>query len=60
MVARLRVVFDDIRVRRGAFDDVDVVLLPRRKNGDADHLARAALRLSEKVVRCRWRRGRGR
>jgi ribonuclease HI len=59
-VARLRAVFDDIAARRAAFDGVDVVLVGRRDNGDADRLARAALGLGPKVTRSRWRRDRRR
>lgn len=59
-VERLRLVFDDIRAQLAAFDHVDVVRVPRRDNAEADRLARAALGRGDKVVRCRWRRGRGR
>lgn len=57
-VARLRAVFDDIAAHRADFDIVDVVLVGRRDNADADRLARAALGLGAKVTRSRWRRDR--
>jgi ribonuclease HI len=59
-VARLRAVFDEVAARRAGFDVVEVVLVGRRDNGDADRLARAALGLGPKVTRSRWRRDRRR
>jgi len=58
MVQRLRAVFDDIARQRALFDVVDVVLVPRHENDEADLLARAALGLGVKVTRSRWRRDR--
>jgi ribonuclease HI len=57
-VPRLRAVFDEVATRRGQFAHVDVALVSRRDNGDADRLARAALGLGVKVTRSRWRRDR--
>jgi ribonuclease HI len=59
-VDHLRALFDDIAGRRAVFDFVDVVLVGRRDNGDADRLARAALGLGVKVTRSRWRSDRRR
>lgn len=59
-VGRLRAVFDAIEEQRVGFEVVDVVLVGRRDNGEADRLARAALGLGVKVTRSRWRSDRRR
>lgn len=59
-VERLRTVFDAIAEQRAGFEVVDVVLVGRRDNGEADLLARGAVGLGAKVRRSRWRSDRRR
>ncbi|HEX5804587.1 MAG TPA: ribonuclease HI family protein [Azospira sp.] len=47
-VVRLKAQIDAIGQLLGAFDHVEIVWLPRHRNGDADRLARQALGLSVK------------
>jgi ribonuclease HI len=57
-IARLTPLFDDARALLGAFDEASVQWIPRRRNAEADALARAALGLAPKPAPKAWKKRR--
>lgn len=55
-IARLAPLFDEARALLKGFDSVAVEWVPRRRNREADVLARAALGMAPKAVAKPWKR----